>query len=148
MAACSQVPIHDGLFTWPSDEPRLIASQCSTCDVVTFPAQADCPRCAAQAMESIQLPARGVLWTFTTQEFPPKSPPYMPAAGPDGFRPFAVGYVEFPGVVKVEGLLTESDLSKLRIGMGVEVAVVPFRVDENGDEIVTYAFKPVEVEAS
>ena len=53
------------------------------------------------------LARRGRLWAWTTQGFPPPSPPYAGPAGKD-FVPFGVGYVEL-GDVKVEARLTESD---------------------------------------
>jgi uncharacterized OB-fold protein len=86
------------------------------------------------------LPRRGRLWAWTTQEFPPPSPPY---AGPTGeaFVPFGVGYVELGGEVKVETRLSEA--SAPRIGMEMELVLVPFRNDAEGNEVVTFAFRPV-----
>ena len=55
--------------------------------------------------------------------FPPKSPPYPGTAG--DFVPYGVGYVELPGQVRVEARLTESDPAKLRIGMEMELVLVP-----------------------
>jgi uncharacterized protein len=121
------------LFTH-GDAPQLIGSRCGNCGVMTFPTQADCPRCMSEAMEETLFNRRGTLWTFTTQEFPPKSPPYK--AGVE-FEPYAVGYVEFEGQARVEGRLTEPDPTKLRIGMEMETVLIPF-----GDG-VTYAFQPV-----
>ena len=137
-----QVPIAPGLFTWPSDEPRLIGGRCTACGVMTFPTQADCPRCAGDTMEDALFDRRGTLWTFTTQEFVPKSPPYVREETPETFVPYAVGYVEFPGQAKVEGRIDVDDLSTLRIGMEMEVVVVPLV-----DDTVTYAFRPVGAEA-
>jgi len=137
-----QIPVASGLFTWPSDEPQLIGSKCPTCQIMTFPTQADCPKCAGDVMEEELFARRGTLWTFTTQEFIPKSPPYAKVETADTFVPYAVGYVEFPGQAKVEGRIDEADLSKLRIGMEMEVVVVPF-MQRDGEEIVTYAFRPV-----
>ena len=54
------------------------------------------------------LARRGRLWAWTTQDFPPPSPPYAGPTGKD-FVPFGVGYVELPGEVKVETRLTEAD---------------------------------------
>ena len=138
----TQVPLAEGLFTFPSAEPQLIGSRCTECAITTFPAQASCPRCASTAMEEQMLARRGRLWAWTTQDFPPPSPPY---AGPTGkaFVPFAVGYVELPGEVKVEARLTETDPSVLEIGMEMELALVPFRTDDEGNEVVTFAFTPV-----
>jgi uncharacterized OB-fold protein len=136
------VPVSEGLFTWPSDEPQLIGSRCTACGIVTFPAQDSCPRCASTAMEQQLLARRGRLWAWTTQQFPPPSPPYT---GPRGneFVPFGVGYIELPGEVRVEARLTESDPDLLTAGMEMELVVVPFRTDEDGNEVVTFAFRPV-----
>ena len=57
--------------------------------------------------------------------------------------PFGVGYVELPGEVKVEARLTESDPDALAAGMEMELVVVPFRTDDEGNEVVTFAFRPV-----
>ena len=83
----AQVPMADGVFTFPADEPQLIGSRCRECAIVTFPAQDSCPRCASTDMEQRLLPRRGRLWAWTTQDFPPPAPPYSgPAA--DEFVPF------------------------------------------------------------
>ena len=94
-------------------------------------------------MEELLLPRRGTLWTFTTQQFIPKSPPYAIVETPETFQPYGVGYVEFDGLVKVEGRLTEPDVAKLEIGMEMEVVVVPFRTDDDGNQVTTFAFQPV-----
>ena len=59
------------------------------------------------------------------------------------FVPFGVGYVELPGELKVETHLTESDPEGLSIGIEMELVVVPFRTDDDGNEVVTFAFRPV-----
>jgi uncharacterized protein len=143
----AQVPLAEGLFTWPSDDPQLIGSRCADCGIVTFPTQDSCPRCASTAMVEQLLARRGRLWAWTTQEFPPPSPPYSGAGGRD-FVPFAVGYVELPDEVKVEARLTESDPARLETGMEMELTLVPFRTDDDGNEVVTFAFRPVNGERS
>ena len=137
-----QVPVAEGIFTFPSEEPQLIGSRCLACGIVTFPAQDSCPRCASTEMAEQLLARRGRLWAWTTQEFPPPSPPY---AGPTGtaFVPFGVGYVELPDELKVEARLTESDPEVLAPGMEMELVLVPFRTDDDGNEVVTFAFAPV-----
>ena len=88
----ARVPVAEGVFTWPADEPELIGSRCAACGIVTFPTQDSCPRCVSTTMVEHLLSRRGRLWAWTTQQFPPPSPPY---AGPTGseFMPFGVGYV-------------------------------------------------------
>lgn len=138
----ARTPVADGIFTWPAEEPQLIGSRCTACGIVTFPAQESCPRCAATSMEEQLLAKRGRLWAWTTQNFPPPSPPYAGPTG-DAFEPYGVGYVELPGEVKVETRLTEADPGALAAGMEMELVVVPFRTDDEGNEIMTFAFRPV-----
>jgi uncharacterized OB-fold protein len=138
----ARVPVAERIFTWPSEEPQLIGSRCSACGIVTFPSQDSCPRCASTDMREQLLERRGRLWAWTTQNFPPPSPPY---AGPTGeaFVPFGIGYVELPGEVKVEARLTDADSERLKEGMEMELVVVPFRTDDDGNEVMTFAFRPV-----
>jgi uncharacterized OB-fold protein len=87
------------------------------------------------------LSRRGRLWAWTTQEFPPPSPPY---AGPTGaaFVPYGVGYVQLAEEVRVETRLTTTE--GLKIGMDMELVLVPFRIDGDGNEVMTFAFRPVD----
>jgi uncharacterized OB-fold protein len=88
------------------------------------------------------LPRHGRLWAWTTQEFPPPSPPYTGPVG-DDFVPYGVGYVALGDEVRVEARLTETE--GLENGMAMELVLVPFRTDDAGNEVVTFAFRPVAV---
>ncbi len=57
----AQVPIAEGVFTWPSEAPQLIGSRCTACGIVTFPSQDSCPRCASTEMEQHLLARTGRL---------------------------------------------------------------------------------------
>jgi uncharacterized protein len=141
-----QFAIDEQLFTWPSDDPHLLGSRCGECATVTFPAQSSCPRCNSEDMKNIELPDRGTLWTFTTQGFRPKSPPeggYLGGDTEETFEPYAIGYVELPEHCKVESRLTGAPLDEFRIGMEMELAIVPFRKDDAGNDVMTFAFRPV-----
>lgn len=139
----TQIPIAEHLFTWPADEPQLIGSRCNDCATVTFPSQASCPKCTSQSVTDTLLPRRGTLWTYTTQEFLPKNPPYAGTESPEDFTPYGVGYVELPDHVMVESRLTENDPAWLQIGMEMELVITPFRVNGAGDEVMSFAFAPV-----
>jgi uncharacterized OB-fold protein len=70
----------------------------------------------------VTLPAEGTLWTWTVQRFAPKSPPYVPPA--DGFRPFALGYVELDGGPRVAAVLDVPETAgvhSVHIGMRLRV---------------------------
>ena len=115
-------------------EPRIVGARCTTCDAVAFPLRPSCLACGG-SVERILLPRNGELWTWTTQGFEPKAP-YV--GEPGEFVPYAVGYVELPGALRVEGLLTESDPARLRIGQAMEVVAIV----QGG--VRTYAFAPTE----
>lgn len=140
----NQIPIQEGLFTWPSDNPRLIGSKCKNCGQVTFPAQTSCAACCLQHTENIELSQEGTLWTWTIQGFPPKSPPYAKQETPETYVPYGVGYVELSEGVRVETRLTENDPEKLNIGMRMQLVVEPFIEDDNGNELMVYFFKPLD----
>jgi len=137
----AQVPFAPDVFTWPSESPQLIGAKCPECSAITFPFQSSCPRCGRPEMAQHLLPREGTLWTWTTQEFLPKEP-YAGGETVETFRPYGVGMVQLGDEVRVEGRLTESDPSKLRIGMNVELTVQPFRTDEDGTDVLVYAFAP------
>lgn len=136
------IPIQEGLFTWPSESPRLLASRCKACAEVTFPLQEACPSCTVRHGEQILLSPRGRLWTFTIQRFPPPVPPYAGDADRDSYVPFGVGYVELPEGVRVESRLTENDPERLEIGMEMELVIEPFGRDPAGRTLLTFAFRP------
>jgi uncharacterized OB-fold protein len=129
------------ISTWPGDNPQLIGSRCDACGATVFPVQQRCPKCSADEMSEVLLPRRGTLVAWTTQGFPP-GPPYKGPSGKD-FVPFGVGLVQLEDVIRVERRLSENDPAKLEFGMEVELTMVPFTSDDDGTEIVTFAFKPV-----
>lgn len=129
------------ISTWPDENPQLIGSQCGTCLATVFPVQDHCPKCSGAEMSEVKLPRRGTVIAWTTQGFPPGAP----YAGPTGkdFVPFGVGLVQLGDVIRVEGRLTENDPAKLQFGQVVELTMIPFATDADGNEVVTFAFKPV-----
>ena len=121
------------LWVDTEDGPRLQGGRCRSCGTTTFPQQQGCPKCTAPDSEACLLAARGTLWSWTVQGFPPKAP-YLGSSDPYG-----VGYVELPGVIVETRLTTTSDLV---IGMPVQLAIVPLATDPDGTEVLTFAFAP------
>ena len=92
-------------------------------------------------MAVTELASHGTLWTWTSQDFLPKAP----YAGPETDAEFAgylVGYVELPDGVRVVSRLVDVDRADVRIGMAMELTLVPFTVDADGTEVIAYAFRP------
>ncbi|MEU4463934.1 OB-fold domain-containing protein [Streptomyces sp. NPDC024017] len=119
------------------DPPRLAGARCSACTTVVFPRQDSCPKCSDGAMSAHVLPVSGRVWSWTLQAFAPK-PPYRPPSG--GHRPYHVGYVDL-GEVLVEALLAVPR-AEIQIGLPVRLTTVPAYLDEDGTEVVTFAFRP------
>jgi uncharacterized OB-fold protein len=113
---------------------RLIAGRERRSGRIEFPAPED-----PVSFESVDLPARGLLWSFTVQRIAPKSPPYH---GREPFAPFAIGYVELPGALIVESRLTDLAFDELHIGMTMTLTALPLYTDPDGTQVLTYAFCP------
>ncbi|MBL7488271.1 OB-fold domain-containing protein [Frankia sp. AgB1.9] len=139
----AQRVVAEGLFDWPSDEPRLIGSKCQVCGLIAFPAYPNCPRCGSLDTAQTRLSTRGTLWTWTRQRFQPKNPPYLGTEPAADFVSYGVGYVELPEA-RIEARLAVGVDEPLEIGQEMELVVVPFATDADGTEVLTYAFRPVE----
>lgn len=126
-------PIKGGLFSWPSEAPRLLASRCSKCETVAFPAAEYCPSCTQGGMAEIELSSSGKLVSFSSVLSSP--PEYK------GETPYGVGIVAFPEGVRIIGLLSTADLASLRPGMDVAVVVEEI-YQENSYSVVSYRFRP------
>jgi hypothetical protein len=123
-------PVAQGLWT-DEDEPRLIGGQHTVSGEIVFPMPLGD---AAQHFEAIALSRAGTLWSWTSQDFRPKSPPYT---GPEAFTPYLVGYVELPGQVIVETRIEGAHLADLSLGMAMEMVLTEFAAGRS-----TFAFKP------
>ncbi|WP_296678878.1 OB-fold domain-containing protein [Novosphingobium sp.] len=125
-------PIAEGLWT-DEAKPRLIGGRLQSGQIVFPMPEGD----AAQGVEPYNLSRKGTLWSFTSQDFRPKSPYEGPGEGPHDFKPYLIGYIELPGEVIVESLIVDATLNELRLGMPMEFAVVPFNAKHT-----TFAFRP------
>jgi uncharacterized OB-fold protein len=126
-----RVLVREGLFT-DSNPPVLLGSRCTVCSRTHFPRADTCPYCAAVDPEPVELSRRGTLWAWTAVTAPPP--------GYQGEVPFGFGVVELPEGVRVIARLTESDPASLSKGQAMELRVVPLHRDDNGNDVVTYAF--------
>ena len=127
----ARVLVREGLFT-DSDPPALLGSRCTVCGKTHFPRADACPYCAAEDPEPVELSRQGTLWAWTAVTAPP--PGYR------GEVPYGVGIVELPEGVRVIGRLTENDPGALTEGQAMELRVVPLHTDDEGNDVMTYAF--------
>ena len=140
MAEKKQIPIVEGVFTWPSGKPQLIGGRCKTCGSVFFPESYHVhrPDCKQPEVEQVLFSRRGILRSYTTQNY---SPP-APFKGPDPFIPYPIGMVEFPEGVQIYGIMTGCTFEDLKMDMEVEVVVGKLHEDEQGNEMLTWKFRP------
>jgi len=138
-----RIPVIEGLFAERSDGPRLIGSRCATCATPYFPRSPVChnPGCDQSKMEDAVFGPTGVLFSFAVQNYPP--PP--PAKYDEPYRPYAVGMVDLPEGLRVLGRIATDDFSQLRGGLPVELIVDRMYHDSEGNEVVTWQFRPAPV---
>ncbi|TDA69825.1 MAG: Zn-ribbon domain-containing OB-fold protein [Clostridia bacterium] len=123
------------LFTWPSDNPRLIGSKCSKCGEVVFPQRPQCPKCYKETMQPMELSPRGRVYSATVS--------YLAPAMYNGPVPYAIGTVELPERVLVPAHFSDT-LEILPIGTEVELVLEEMGSDDEGNPLIVYMFKPVE----
>ncbi len=137
--AKKQVPIIDGLFTWPADKPQLLASKCTKCGAYFFPAVAfcgnpDCPKDRAN-MQVVPVSNQGTLYTYTIHTAQPAAPFRM-----EPFQPYGVAMVDVAEGLRVLGMTTTTE--GLEIGQKLEMTVGKLYEDAE-NEYITWMWKPV-----
>lgn len=135
-------PVSTGLFEWVSGRPRLLCGGCQECGTWTFPYSDSCPRCSGRSMRTEPVQGPGRLWTWTIQRFRPKDP----YDGPDDFVPYGVGYVDFNGRILIEGRLVEAATQPYMIGQEMEICIVPYTRNAEGD-VLTFGFRSLSLGA-
>lgn len=126
-----------GAFTWkPSAEkdgrPTLLAGRCTHCNETFFPRLEVCPRCL-EALETVALSDTGTLYSYS-----------IVYVAPAGFStPYAIGYVDLQEGVRVFSQLEVQDFAELQPGLTMTALWGPIRVDEQGQPVYSYKFRPV-----
>jgi uncharacterized OB-fold protein len=131
----ASVAVHDGLVVHADDgSPRLAGGRCASCGDPHFPRLSTCPYCSSDEVREAELSPTGSLWGWTAV-----------TTAPPGYRgevPFGFGVVELPEGLRVITRLTESSPDRLAFGQPMRLVLVPLHVDDEGRDVVTYAFAP------
>jgi uncharacterized OB-fold protein len=113
---------------------HLVGSRCKKCGQNYFPPMEICPKCFVEGeMEKIKLSNRGKLYSYSIVYVAPK----------EFMTPYAVGYVDLPEGVRVLGQLTTVDPGELKLDMNVQLELGRICVDEQGNEVLSYKFRPL-----
>lgn len=129
-----RVPVRDGLFK-PADasaQLHLIGGLCSSCARRHFPSQDTCPYCGAGDCSTTPLSCTGTVYLCTTVV---SRPP-----GYEGPVPYGFGVVELDDGIRVVTRIVDPE--RAVAGTAVEITLETIGTDEEGREIVTYAFHP------
>jgi len=137
-----QIPIKNGLWREPVvGEPQLLGDLCTDCGELFFPKRGNgiCVHCQHTNLKTVFLSRTGKLSTFTVVMVPPAGGFYM------GTVPYAYGCVDLPEGVRIKARLKADNLDTLQIGMDVEMFLEKIRQNQDGTEIITFAFRPIDV---
>ena len=129
------VPLNERLFRL--DEaglPVLLGCRCADCGHHFFPKRAICPGCGHIGLEEAALSSRGKVWSYTVAH---QAPP-----GAIVQAPYVIAQVELPEHVLVHTLVTECEPQDVAIGMEVELTPVRVGEDDQGRDLVAFAFRP------
>jgi uncharacterized OB-fold protein len=137
-----KMAIEEGFWTTPSlpgEEPQLIGTVCLSCGEIFFPKllKRRCVHCYSSNLIDTALSRRGKIHTFSIVVIGPGGGHYH------GPIPYAIGYVDLPEGARVETLFA-GDLDSLRVGLDVELVIDKLYEDEEGNEILTHKFRPVQ----
>ncbi|HUS82553.1 MAG TPA: Zn-ribbon domain-containing OB-fold protein [Dehalococcoidia bacterium] len=132
------VPLREGIFRLPNTpegKPVLVGSRCPKCGAHYFPRRQICIACGQNGLDEADLSTRGKVWTYTIAG---QTPP-----GSLVEAPYALAVVELPEKVAVRTVLTDVDLDAVKVGMDVEITLAKMKEDEDGNDVMSYKFKPV-----
>lgn len=138
----TRTPAIEGWFTMDPEAPRLLGTRCSSCQTVFFPKEtAFCrnPACSGTELLEVPLSARGRLWSFTNNCYPPPAP-YMAA---EPFEPYAVAAVELEDekMVVLGQVVKDVATADLEAGMEMEL-VLDTLYEDDDNEYVVWKWRP------
>ena len=130
------------LVDWSTGEVRLMSAKCSACGTYFFPKEhyQHRPGCSREGVKDVLLPNKGKLASYTIQYYP--CPP--PFKTEKKITPYGIGLVEFEDEkIQVTGIITETDLKSLKLGMEMETTTLSMFSNEEKQDVVTWAFRAV-----
>jgi uncharacterized OB-fold protein len=125
-----------GAFEIENNQPYLVGTKCSKCGAAFFPPRYICSYCLTdEGVEKARLGNKGTLYSYTV----------IRVAGKEFNPPYAFGFVILePEEIRIPAVLTGFDLDQeLKSGTRMEMVIDTLRVDEHGNELVSYKFRPV-----
>ena len=136
-----RVPVAANLFAETPEGPRLLGSKCTTCGTPYFPKSPVChnPDCRESNVVEATFGPRGTLWSCAMQDYPPPAP----ARYDEPYVPYAMGVVDLTEGLRVLGRLSTDDPKSVQVGTSVELVLDTLCHDKDGNEVITWKFRPV-----
>ncbi len=115
-------------------ERKIMGVICKQCGAIICPPRTLCPKCLADQFDWTELKGRGKLLTYTIIHFPPTQF--------QALAPYAVGIVKLEQGPQLSGMIKNTKLEELKIGMDIEVDFeIP--LPKEWPRWPRYFFKPV-----
>jgi uncharacterized OB-fold protein len=127
--------LEEAWFVQDADGIALAGSRCEACGKVFFPIKQVCPNCFDGELKTVALSRKGKLHSYA-----------LSVMGlPDLEKPYMVAWIDLPEGIKVFSLISDCEPfdKVLSIGMEMEMVTGKIRLDEDGNEIIAYKFRPV-----
>ena len=113
---------------------RLEAARCRACGQVSAPRRAVCPACRGHELETVVLPDRGTVESFTVVH-----------VGPAAFSldtPYALAVVALGDGIRITTQLADVEPAEVRVGMAVRLEFRRLAADGQAG-VIAYAHKAV-----
>jgi uncharacterized OB-fold protein len=117
------------------DGGYLIGSKCKSCGEYFHPKRAICANCYSQDQEEVALSTEGKILTYTVVRTSYPGSLFTP--------PFVTAQIELPERVIALSAVTNIDVDKIKIGTSVNLYFLKAGEDEEGNDIMMYAFRPI-----
>lgn len=112
-----------------SGRAHLIGGRCKNCGAFSFPSAAVCTSCLSEDIEAVDLGDEGTLYSYSVVHQAPKG----------WTTPYALGYVDLPGDVRVLAHI-DVPLDSIAINMPVKLGVGVVGADPAGASLMSYTF--------
>jgi uncharacterized OB-fold protein len=135
------IPALPDLFELTEDGIHLVSSKCNSCNTYFFPHyhEQHRPECSRENVQKVKLARVGTLASYAIQHYMP--PPPFKTKG--DITPYIVGLVDFPEGIQVAGIVIQCSPDQLELAKQMETTTFVLYQDDNEQDVVTWAFKPL-----
>jgi len=116
-------------------QKKLMGGKCRKCGKIHLPPRPLCDKCLSTEFEWIEMPKTGKLLTYTVIHVAPTQFQSM--------APYAVGIIQLENGVKIPGMIKNTPLDKIRVGMPLKIEFEEPQQTQQWPQWPRYYFKPL-----